>query len=122
MKKIMVVEDDDKSLRIISQILEANHYQVITAKDGLEGLNKIKTFKPDYILLDIQSSDMDANQVALSLKKDDELNNIPVIILTTFAVPGDKKDAMDAKAEGFIEKPLNPEMFLSQFKSIVGEA
>lgn len=118
----MVVEDDDKSLRIISQILEANHYQVITAKDGLEGLNKIKTFKPDYILLDIQSSDMDANQVALSLKKDDELNNIPVIILTTFAVPGDKKDAMDAKAEGFIEKPLNPEMFLSQFKSIVGEA
>ena len=118
-KRILIVEDDQSSLYMLSFLLKSHDYEVYEAQDGLEGLKKAGQYKPDLIFLDVQMPEMDGFEVTKALKNNEELKHIPIIILTSFAMPGDKKKAMDAGADGYIEKPINPEIFVSQMESMI---
>jgi two-component system, cell cycle response regulator DivK len=118
-QKILIVEDDNQSLYMLTFLLESNQYEVIQSNNGHDGIAKAKEFKPDAIILDIQLPEMNGYEVTKELRENDELKNIPIIVVTSFAMIGDKNKALDAGADGYIEKPIDPETFISQMESFI---
>jgi len=121
--KILLVDDDPVFVDATKMVLESK-YQVITAHDGDEGLEKARKLKPDLILLDIIMPTKDGFHVCKQLKKDPELASIPVVMLTSFAQhKGETNIPVDAglelEAEGYLEKPISPEALLQQVRSML---
>jgi two-component system, cell cycle response regulator DivK len=117
--KVLIVEDDIQSLYMLTFLLESGNYEVIQSSDGCDGIDKAKNFRPDAIILDIQLPEMDGYEVARILRKIEDLKNIPIIVVTSFAMIGDKTKAMEAGASGYIEKPIDPDNFISQMESFI---
>lgn len=120
MKKILVIEDNEQNLYLVSFILEKHGYEVVVAMDGQEGIDKATTEKPDLILLDIQLPVMDGHAVARQLRKITELDNIPIIAVTSYAMTGDREKAIESGCNGYIEKPINPDNFMEQIEKHLG--
>jgi len=118
-KRILIIEDDIQSLYMFTFLLEYNNYEVMQSNNGFDGIAKAKDFKPDGIILDIQLPEMDGYEVIKELRKNDELVSIAIIVVTSFAMIGDKNKALDAGADGYIEKPIDPDTFISQMESYI---
>jgi len=104
---------------MLSYLLESENYQVLQAFSGKDGIAIAINESPDVILLDIQLPQMDGYQVAAELRKQDSLKNIPIIAVTSYAMPGDREKALESGATGYIEKPINPDTFISQMISFL---
>ncbi|RJP55406.1 MAG: response regulator [Deltaproteobacteria bacterium] len=123
-KKIMVIDDESDVITYLTTLLEENGYQTDSAKDGVEGLKKIKENKPDLICLDILMPEKSGIGLYRELKKDAELKGIPVVIVTGFR--GDEHPLMDFKEflnkrsvpgpEGYMEKPIDKQKFLEMIR------
>ncbi len=87
MKKIIIIEDEEILLGLLKKKLIQEGYQVISAQDGQDGLNKIRTEAPDLILLDIVMPKKGGFEVMEELNQDDKLNNIPVIVISNSGQP-----------------------------------
>ncbi|MGE5409907.1 MAG: response regulator [Clostridiales bacterium] len=118
-RKILIVEDDTQSLYMLTFLLESNNYEVIQSNNGADGILKAKIHHPDAIILDIQLPEMDGYKVTRELRITDEVKNIPIIVVTSFAMIGDKNKALEAGASGYIEKPINPDTFISQMEAYI---
>lgn len=114
MKKVLIIEDNEQNIYLLTFLLEKNGFQVIQARNGLDGISMADVEKPDLILLDIQLPVMDGYAVARELRKGPALLGTPIIAVTSFAMPGDKEQAIQAGCTGYIEKPINPDTFVSQ--------
>jgi two-component system, cell cycle response regulator DivK len=114
--KILVIEDNEQNLYLVTVILEKNDYLVIPAHNGVEGIESARREKPDLILLDIQLPIMDGYAVARKLRKNEVLAETPIIAVTSYAMPGDREHALEAGCSGYIEKPINPDTFVTQIK------
>ncbi|MBA4421642.1 MAG: response regulator [Syntrophus sp. (in: bacteria)] len=112
MKKILVIEDNEQNLYLVTFILEKNGYEVVPARDGREGIDLACEVKPALILLDIQLPVMDGYAVARELRKNPALDDIPIVAVTSYAMTGDRERALAAGCTGHIEKPINPETFI----------
>ncbi len=121
MKKILIAEDSPTILAIVKNILEQEGYSVITATDGQEALTKAKKESPDLIILDLMLPKIDGYKVCGMLKFDKNFSKIPIIILTARAGEEDKKMAADVKADEYIVKPFEPEVFLPKVKKLLKE-
>jgi len=117
--KILIIEDDNQSRYMLTFLLECNNFTVIQSVNGADGIAKSEQHKPDAIILDIQLPGMNGYDVAKELKVNDELKNIPIVVVTSFAMNGDKNKALDAGAIGYISKPINPETFIMQMNSFI---
>ncbi len=115
-KTILIIEDNEQNLYLMRFLLEKNGFNVLEAKDGKQGVITARQTKPDTILLDIQLPEMDGYAVAKELRKDTELDNIAIIAVTSYAMVGDREKALESGADGYIEKPINPETFVEQIK------
>jgi len=118
-RKILLVDDDPDFVDATRTVLETKSYEVIVAKNGDEGLEKAREESPDLILLDIIMPVEDGFTAAEQLKKDPQLSNIPVIMLTSFSSKGQTTDiprgrGFSLEAEDYIEKPVSPEELLSR--------
>ena len=116
MKKILVVEDNEKNMYLISFILKKNGYEVIEAWTGEEGVEITIKEKPEGILMDIQLPGIDGLETTRRIKKLEEINEIPIIALTSYAMTGDREKALEAGCTGYIEKPIDPETFMDEFE------
>jgi CheY-like chemotaxis protein len=121
--KILLIDDDPVFVQATKTVLESK-YQVITAGDGPEGLEKARKQRPDLILLDIIMPTQDGFHVCEQLKKDPKLANIPVVILTSFAQHGGETNipvsaGLELEAEGYLDKPVSPEALLKQVGSML---
>ena len=116
MKKILVVEDNEKNMYLISFILKKNGYEVIEAWTGEEGVEITIKEKPEGILMDIQLPGIDGLETTRRIKKLVEINEIPIIALTSYAMTGDREKALEAGCTGYIEKPIDPETFMDEFE------
>ena len=114
MKKILIIEDNEQNLYLISFILEKHGYEVLAAQDGQEGIDMALSIKPDLILLDIQLPVMDGYTVARQLRTNAEFAQIPIIAVTSYAMAGDREKTIEAGCNGYIEKPINPDTFTQQ--------
>jgi len=113
-KKILVVEDNEQNMYLIRFILEKGGYDVVSAWDGKEGVELAGQVEPSLILLDIQLPVMDGYAVARALRKNPALSGTPIVAVTSYAMMGDREKAMEAGCTGYIEKPINPETFMSE--------
>lgn len=104
---------------MLTYLLESNDYEVFQSFNGPDGIEQAKKTQPDAILLDIQLPEMDGYAVARELRKNDDLAEIPIIAVTSYAMTGDKEKAFDAGATGYIEKPIDPDTFISQMEVFI---
>jgi len=112
--KILIIEDNEQNRYLITYILEKHGYTVLQARDGREGIDKAVQVCPDLILLDIQLPVMDGYKVARELRTLDSLSHVPIVAVTSYAMSGDREKSLAAGCTGYIEKPINPETFVTQ--------
>lgn len=113
-KKILYIEDNEQNLYLVNFILEKHGYEVFSAFDGGEGIDKAASVRPDLILLDIQLPLMDGYAVARQLRANKDLAVTPIVAVTSYAMAGDREKALAAGCSGYIEKPINPDTFMAQ--------
>ena len=118
-QKILIIEDNEQNMYMLKYLLESNNYEVYQSFSGSEGIALAEKTKPDAILLDIQLPEMDGYSVARELRKNKELTATPIIAVTSYAMTGDKEKALEAGATGYIEKPIDPDTFISQMEVFI---
>ncbi|MCG8543725.1 MAG: response regulator [Alphaproteobacteria bacterium] len=111
-KSILVVEDNELNMKLFHDLLEAQGYNVLQTRDGMEALKLARAHKPDLILMDIQLPEVSGLEVTKWLKEDDGLRSIPVIAVTAFAMKGDEQKIREGGCEAYISKPISVANFL----------
>jgi CheY-like chemotaxis protein len=109
--RVLIVEDNVDNFELVRFLLERAGYEVLSAANGLEGLDAAKREHPDLILMDLSMPEMDGWNATMRLKADEETRSIPVLALTAHTLPGDRKRAIDAGCDGYISKPINVASF-----------
>ncbi len=117
--KILLIEDNEQNRYLATFLLEKHGYEVVSAEDGLTGINLATRIKPNLIILDIQLPNMDGYTVAKILKLNPDLKNIPIVAVTSYAMPGDREKAIASGCDGHIEKPINPETFVEEIEKFL---
>ena len=116
-KKILVIDDTEFMIRLISDILRSADYEVISAAGGAEGLLKVRSEKPDLVILDVVMPDVDGLEVCRILRDDESNNLMPIIILTAQDNEDNKLTGLELGADDYIIKPFNPRELLSRVKN-----
>jgi CheY-like chemotaxis protein len=104
---VLVVDDNPTNLKLVSDVLAFDGYQILRAGDAEEAQNLIKTSPPDLILMDIALPGMDGLTLTRKLKADARTRDIIVVALTAFAMKGDDEKARAAGCDGYITKPID---------------
>ncbi|MBI3581857.1 MAG: response regulator [Nitrospinae bacterium] len=117
-RKILVVEDSETQLELLSRLLAKNGYRVFKAKNGAEGLASASANRPDLVISDVLMPEMDGLQLCRRLKDDEALKRVPVILLTQLENPEEIIRGLEAGADNYISKPYEEEFLLSKIKSI----
>ena len=122
MKRVLVIEDNDDNMKLITFILEKNDFSTLRAENGRKGIEVARDEQPDFILLDIQLPDMDGLEVLKEIRKLEINHEIPVIAVTSFAMAGDRERLIEAECNGYIEKPIDPETIMAEINSVIGDS
>ena len=104
MKKILIIEDEEIILDLMKRKLSQEGYEVLTAKDGEEGLNAMRQFKPELILLDVVMPKLGGFEVMEEMRKDEQLRRIPVIIISNSGQPVEIDKAKELGANNWLIK------------------
>lgn len=115
--KILVIEDNEQNLYLVTFILKKNGYEVSYAMDGQAGVEKAFQVRPDLIVLDIQMPVMDGYTVARILRRSPFFVDLPIVAVSSYAMPGDREKALQSGCTGYIEKPIDPETFMQKLAS-----
>ncbi len=116
-KKVLIVEDNELNMKLFNDLLEAQGYDILQTKDGMEALKMAREHEPDLILMDIQLPEVSGLEVTKWLKEDETLRSIPVIAVTAFAMKGDEEKIRQGGCEAYISKPISVPQFLETVKS-----
>jgi two-component system, cell cycle response regulator DivK len=112
--KILLIEDNEQNRYLATFLLERYEYEVVPAESGPLGITLASQILPDLVLLDIQLPGMDGYAVARALKSEPRTKHIPIVAVTSYAMVGDRENVFAAGAQGYIEKPINPETFVAE--------
>jgi CheY-like chemotaxis protein len=115
---ILIIEDNDQNMYMLSYLLIKNNYKVIQAFNGIDGLKLAHENNPEIILIDIQLPDMDGYEICNKLRYNGLPKNTTIIAVTSYAMGGDKEKAIEAGADGYLEKPIDPETFIGKMEKI----
>lgn len=116
---ILIIEDNEQNMYMLSYLLEKSNYKILKAFNGLDGLRMAHENNPEIILIDIQLPDMDGYEICNKLRHNGLPKNTTIIAVTSYAMGGDKEKAIEAGADGYLEKPINPDTFVKQMESII---
>ncbi|MBI5017516.1 MAG: response regulator [Deltaproteobacteria bacterium] len=111
---ILIIEDNEQNRYLATFLLEKHGFRVVEAVDGPSGLVLASDRPPDLVLLDIQLPQMDGYEVARRLRAQPVLRAVPIVAVTSYAMPGDREKALAAGCDGYVEKPINPDTFVAQ--------
>ena len=117
MKKICVIDDHPENVFILQDRLERAGFEIITAFDGISGLEKISNELPDLVLLDVMMPDMSGFEVCKKVVDNEKTRHIPVILLTALTGPEDIEEGLQSGAFDYIKKPFNKVELLARIKS-----
>ncbi len=115
-RKILVIEDNEQNIYLMTFILKNNGYEVVQASNGYQGIELASRDKPSLVLLDIQLPVMDGYTVARELKSNPTLADVPIVAVTSYAMVGDREKCLEAGCVGYITKPINPETFVAEME------
>jgi signal transduction histidine kinase len=117
--KILYVEDDPSSERLVRRVLESEGFQVVSTAEGLSAIEIAKRELPDMILMDINISGLDGYEVTTRLRSIDELHMVPIVAVTAATLQGDRERALIAGCTGYISKPIDIDQFPVQVRSFL---
>ena len=117
-RNVLLIEDNENNRYLATFLLEGHGYRVACASNGPEGIQAALEAEPDLILLDIQLPGMDGYDVARALRSHPGLAAVPIIAVTSYAMPGDRERALASGCTGYIEKPIDPETFVDSMEAL----
>jgi two-component system cell cycle response regulator DivK len=118
-KKVLVVEDQEDNRKIIRDLLTTRGFEVIEAINGVEGLQLARSQQPDLILMDIQLPGMQGYEVIKLIKAEQNLKDIPIFVVTSYAMSGDAGKAFKAGCNAYFAKPYSPRELLAKIQEIL---
>jgi two-component system, OmpR family, response regulator VicR len=122
-KRVVVIEDDPEMIELVKLILIKDGFEVSAANNGRDGLGVIEEVKPSAVLLDLMMPDMDGWEVYQSMKANDEMKHVPVIIITAKAQSIDKVLGLHiAKVDDYITKPFSPSELVASVHRVIKNA
>jgi two-component system alkaline phosphatase synthesis response regulator PhoP len=119
--RILVVDDEIYIVHILDFSLGMEGYEVITALDGEQALEKLNSERPDLIVLDIMMPKLDGYEVCKAIKSDPETRHIPVILLSAKGRNVDQKLGFDVGADDYITKPFSPRKLVERINQLLGQ-
>ncbi len=117
--RVMVVDDILANVRLLEAKLESEYFEVSTAMNGIDALEKIQRVRPDIVLLDVMMPGMDGIEVCRRIKSNPQTRHIPVVMVTALDQPEDRVRGLEAGADDFLTKPVNDVALFSRVKSLV---
>ena len=112
--RILMIEDNPQNRYLATFLLNARGWQVLQAEDGPSGIAMAAKEVPDLVLLDIQLPGMDGYAVAQALRACKTLPRLPIVAVTSYAMPGDRERCLASGCDGNIEKPIDPATFADE--------
>lgn len=121
--KIVCIEDDPKTIDLVKLILKKEGFEVTGVDNGRDGLSVIEEIRPDLVLLDLMMPDMDGWEVYQSMRANEAMRQVPVIVLTAKAQSIDKVLGLHiAKVDDYITKPFSPGELIQSVRKVLAEA
>jgi CheY-like chemotaxis protein len=121
MKKILLIEDEEVLISLIEKKLTQTGYEIFVARNGLEGMEKMREMKPDLILLDILMPKMDGMEVLEAMQKDEALREIPIIVISNSGQPVEIDKIRELGARDWLVKAeFNPQEVVEKIKKQIG--
>ena len=118
-EKILIVDDDLDTLRLVGLMLQHQGYRITAASSGLQAISMSQSDRPDLILLDIMMPEMDGYEVARKLRSDQNTSNIPIIMFTAKTQVDDKVAGFEAGADDYLTKPTQPRELFAHVKAVL---
>ncbi|MFC1489709.1 response regulator [Candidatus Latescibacterota bacterium] len=113
---VLIIEDNIINRKVFKDILSVNGFETIEAEDGEEGYSMAKKHHPDLIVMDVQLPGENGYELTRRLKREDDSKDIPIIIVTSFAMAGEKNEAKAAGCNDYLTKPINIHQFIDTIK------
>lgn len=118
LKKVLIVDDEPDILEIVSYNLKKEGYDIQTAKNGMEALDKVSTFKPDLVILDIMMPKMTGVEVCHILRLKPEYNDMLIIFLTAMSDEDSQVKGLETGADDYVSKPISPKVLVSRVNAV----
>jgi CheY-like chemotaxis protein len=114
-----VIEDNANNIALVDYVLRAHGHITLLAQSGPEGLDIARRERPDLVLLDIRMPGMDGYEVAAALRKEPGLEHMPIVAVTASAMVGDRERIGASGFDGYIQKPIDPETFVTEVEKFL---
>lgn len=121
-EKILIVDDDLDTLKLVGLMLQRQGYEIIAANSGSQGLAKAASERPDLMLLDVMMPDMDGYEVTRRVRSDPGLSHIPIIMFTAKTLIDDKVAGFEAGVDDYLTKPTHPSELTAHVKAVLARA
>jgi two-component system cell cycle response regulator DivK len=118
---ILIVEDNEKNLKLVRDVLQFKGYQTIEAGTGEDGVRLAKSRIPDLILMDIQLPGIDGYEATRRIRAVPALAAVPIIAVTSYALSGDEAKTRAAGCDGYVAKPFSPRQLLAKIREFLPE-
>ncbi len=118
-KRILIVDDEPDIVELLGMRLRKSGYEILTAVDGMEGLEKARKEIPDLVILDVMMPRMDGFQVCRLLKFDEKYKKIPIMMLTSRGQESDKSLGKEVSADAYLPKPYEINVLLKEVKRLL---
>ena len=105
--RILVVEDNERNLKLVRDVLQHAGYDIIEARTGEQGVHLAQAHPPDLVLMDLQLPGIDGQQAMRQLRDDERTSHIPVIAVTASVMNDDRARVLQAGFDGYLEKPIS---------------
>jgi two-component system cell cycle response regulator DivK len=115
-RRILLIEDQEDNRRIVRDLLTSVGYELVEAVTGEEGVAMAEMHRPDLILTDIQLPGLDGYEAMRRIKANPALRQIPIIVLTSYALSGDDIKAREAGCDAYMAKPFSPRVLLAKIR------
>ena len=119
-KYILVVEDQEDNRQILRDLLTNSGYEIGEAGDGEEAVRAVAARRPDLILMDIQLPHMDGYEATRRIKATPAGRDVPIIVVTSYALSGDEEKALAAGGDDYVTKPYSPKALLAKIRDYLG--
>jgi two-component system, cell cycle response regulator DivK len=118
-QRILIIEDQEDNRRILRDLLQSVGFELFEATTGEEGVRLAETAHPDLILMDVQMPVLDGYEATRQIKAQTGLRNVPIIVVTSYALSGDDAKAKAAGADAYVAKPFSPRRLLATIREFL---
>ena len=122
MSVILIVEDNEKNMKLVRDVLQFKGYKTLEAVTGTEGLRLAREERPDLVLMDIQLPDIDGITALARLRADPQTEKMPVVAVSASVMPDEQQKIVASGFNAYVTKPINVKSFLETVERFVGKA